>query len=52
MQNKYFIVSVDEKLHKEIKLRALNQGITLKAWIMRAITEKIKNENENNKDKQ
>ena len=37
-------IEIDEELHKEIKLRALERNITLRKYILRAIKQQIKYE--------
>jgi predicted HicB family RNase H-like nuclease len=37
-------IQIDEELHKEIKRRALERNITLRKWVLRAIKQAIKYE--------
>lgn len=32
-------LKIDEEIWKELKMRALNKGITLKKWIMQAVAD-------------
>lgn len=41
---KRLVVNMNEEDHKEIKQRALNKGITLRAWIGQAIRDAIEKE--------
>lgn len=38
---KMIIFKVNSEFHKEIKIRATNNNITIKKWILQAILEKI-----------
>jgi len=38
------VVDIPEQLRKEIKLRALSQGMTLRRWILKSIALKIQQE--------
>lgn len=41
---KRLVLDIDEELHKEIKRRALERNITLRRWVLRAIKQQIKYE--------
>lgn len=41
---KRLVLEIDEELHKEIKRRALERNITLRRWVLRAIKQQIKYE--------
>ena len=41
---KRLIVEVGSRLHKKIKLLAVNRNITMRTWLIRAIVEAIKEE--------
>lgn len=43
-QNKRLSIDIPLELHKEIKKRALFVNITLRKWVIRAIIEKMKQE--------
>ena len=45
--NKTFPVELDEELHKRIKHAAIDEGLTLHDWIVRALEEKIATEGKN-----
>jgi len=42
---KNITLKVEEEIWKELKMRALDQSMTLKAWILQAIAERIAREN-------
>ena len=44
MKKSFFVVEVEPDLHKAIKIQAVERGITMRKWILRAIIEKIKAE--------
>jgi predicted HicB family RNase H-like nuclease len=48
-KKKYFILEVTPDDHALIKMKAARLGISIKLWIMRAIAEKIKREEEREK---
>ncbi len=40
------IVKVGTDIHKEIKMRAIKRNMTIKMWVLQAIFEKMKKEDE------
>jgi predicted HicB family RNase H-like nuclease len=38
---KVIIIKVDADIHKEVKMRAAHNNITIKQWVLQAIAEKI-----------
>lgn len=49
--NKIFPVQLDEELHKRVKHAAIDEGITLHDWIVKALKEKVEGTNANNSAK-
>lgn len=45
-KRKQLVMDISEKDHLEIKKRALNKGITLRVWVMQAIEQMIKIEDQ------
>ena len=43
---KRLLLNVSDELHKEVKSRAVYKNISMKKWILQAILEKIKKENQ------
>lgn len=41
---KRFVIEVTDKLHAEVKQRAKEKNITLRVWVLRAIMQAIKQE--------
>lgn len=41
---KRFIIEVDKEFHKRVKDRAIKRNITLRLWILRAIKQALKQE--------
>jgi len=39
--NKTFPIELSEDLHKRLKHAAVDEGVTLHAWILRTLTEKV-----------
>lgn len=44
VMKKRLFVEVDEELHKIVKIRAIERNITLSKWILRAIKQALKQE--------
>ena len=42
METKFLLIEVPKQLHKEVKSRAVERGITMRKWILQAIAEKIR----------
>ncbi len=42
--NKTFPIELSEELHKQLKHAAVDEGVTLHAWILRTLTEKLGNQ--------
>lgn len=40
-------VSVDENLHRDLKIAAITKGITISSYVIEAIAEKIEREKQN-----
>lgn len=41
---KRLVIDVDEDFHKKIKIRATERNITIRKWVVRAITQALKRE--------
>jgi predicted HicB family RNase H-like nuclease len=44
ISEKRLVIEIDRNLHHDIKKRALEKKLTIKAWIMMAIAKAIKDE--------
>jgi len=41
MKSKYIIVGVNDKLHNQIKIRAIEEGKSIKSWVIETLLEKL-----------
>lgn len=42
MAEKTITIRIDEEIHKQIKIRIANEGITLKDYILKLVTDDLK----------
>jgi hypothetical protein len=46
------VISIPEEIHRDVKKRAIDRNMTLKAWAIQAFLEKIERENRANSKKE